>query len=215
MLILLSTTAFAGALMGLDYSPFGKGDLAWSGSTSASELAFAENEGLIRPNLQPWVGYRSLRRPHSHQFEVNVMSHRMSTFYAEDQYMTQRMQVIRMGYAFRRHFPQPDSAVNPYIRVGSHFNLPRVKQTSTAYTKAEAADVDLATKEIATQLAGTGVSFGGGIRYAIQPGLYIGARWDFNIHVTNFITEEGAVALDVFSETAGLFCIEWQLKNKE
>ena len=214
MLILVTATAFAGTLMGLDYQPLGRGDLTWSQSGAASELAYAENEGLIQPNLQPWIGYRSEKRPQSHQFELNVISHRISTFYAEDQYMTQKTQVMRLVYGFRRHFPQENSPVNPFLRAGTHLNLARIIQSSTAYTEEEAADVELAAKELATQLAGTGFSLGGGIRYAIQPSLYIGARWDLNIHVTNFITEEGAVALDVFSDTVGLFCIEWQGKNK-
>ena len=36
-MLLMSATAFAGAPMGLDYTPIGKGDLAWSRSTAASE----------------------------------------------------------------------------------------------------------------------------------------------------------------------------------
>lgn len=201
--------------MGLDYTPFGRGDLAWSQTTASSDLAFAENEGLIRPNLQPWAGYYSKKNPHSHQIEFNVLSHRVASYYAEDQKTVQRFQVIRTGYAFRRHFPQKNSPVNPYARISAHHNFAQVINTSTAYTKKEAKDIDLASKELATQIGGSGLSLGGGLRYPIQPSLYIGARWDLNIHVTNFITDEGAVALDVFIDTGGLLCIEWQAQNRE
>lgn len=215
MLLLFSSLTMANGLMGLDYTPFGRGDLAWTQTTASSELAFAENEGLIQPNLQPWIGFHAKNKPHSHQFEVNVLSHRISTFYAEDQNMTQRYQVLRPGYAFRRHFPQTESPVNPYARISVHHNFARITNTSTAYTKAEAKDMDLASKELATQLRGSGSSIGGGIRYAIKPSLYIGARWDLNVHVTNYVSEEGAVALDVFADSGGFFCVEWQGKNRQ
>lgn len=210
MLLLSSSLVLAKGMMGVDYTPIGRGDLTFLQSPSSTELGLAENDGLIRPTFQPWIGFYSNKRPQSHQAELNILSHHIGTYYSESQKTVQRYQAVRVGYAFRRHWSPSQNPIEPFVRLGFHHNFSSVTFTSTAYTNEEAEDMEKASKEAAALFGGSGVTPGLGLRYPVQDHLFIGIRWDLDIHVTNFITEEGGAALDVYTNTNGAFLIEWQ-----
>lgn len=187
-LLFASLTAHAGALLGVDWVPFGRGDLAWVQDGELSGTGVAETDGLIHGALTAWGGWAD-----AHDAALlGLAGARLGTSSVSSTLQTgTSVAAFRPSLDYRRylHARGPDH-VNAYGQIGLYGVIPAARSWSNAYTDEEQAAMDTASAQTRAQIGGYGLRVGGGAELAFANGLSVGARYLGVLHQTRAAVED-------------------------
>ncbi len=213
MLALLTLTAAASAgttpYLGAALRPLGRGDLAWVLEGRTTGLAVGELDGFVRPPLTSFVGAWITPRV-AMQGSLGIA--RLQTTTVVDDLATQRhWGVVRPGLDARFALidVQPKKPI-PWAYVGSHIDIPSVRDVSTGYTDEEQEAADEGATLERARLGGFGARLGIGADIrpwtGVAVGLQTGLQWQRSLFVADDPT---AVTSWLVGETALLVQLEW------
>lgn len=186
--LLASLPAAAGALVGIDYVPFGRADLAWSDAGQLSGELVGEFDGLSAPALSAWGGPTS--GPHA--VLIGLGGARVATFTTSDGGVTgSSVAVLRPSVDYRYELV-PIAARGPeaWLQAGAYGDIPAAQTMASASTEAEQEAVDAAESDTKARLGGWGLRAGGGASVTWENGLGLGFRYLAVFHRSASVTDD-------------------------
>ena len=182
-LLIASLSAQAGALLGVDWVPFGRGDLAWVQDGELSGTGVAETDGLISGALTAWGGWADAHNAAL----LGIAGARLTTASSSDTLDEgTTVAAFRPSLDYRRYLhARAPGHVNAYGTVGIYGVFPAAKSWSNTYTTEEQTAMDTASAATRAQISGYGLRLGGGAELLFDNGLSIGARYLGVVHQSN------------------------------
>ncbi|MBT3218196.1 MAG: hypothetical protein HN348_03825 [Proteobacteria bacterium] len=176
MILLLAAAAWAAPFFGLEYSPFSRGDLTWVDEDRTSGALVGEFDGLVRPNLQAFVGgwvgeYVAL----SGTFGVARLQ---NVTWVEDIYRQRHWGVLRPGFDVRiAPLKRQHRVPTLWFLLGCHGDIPSARDISNGYTDEEQEASDETALGERARLGGVGARVGVGVEQKIAPTISVGALY--------------------------------------
>ena len=175
-LLLASLPGLAAGLVGVDWVPFGRDDLAWVEDNQLSGTLVAEGDGLLQPSLRAWGGWTEGQ---------NAVLGNLSGAWLSTESVTSgttsgaRVSALRLGADYRRYLrPRAPGAPVPWLGAGAYGVLPGANTWSDTYSDAEQDSVDETDASTRSRIRGWGGRLGGGVELGWDSGLLVGARAD-------------------------------------
>ena len=185
--MLLASSAFAGALVGVDWVPFGRGDVAWVESQSTGTLV-GEFDGMLVPALTGFGGWAGAHDAVLGGFGAASVSATSGVGLAGSGV---RVGVVRPSVDYRRYLLGRDPGrATAYLQGGVYAAVPFARTWSDSFTEDEQAAQDVLAAETRAQLSGWGLRWGGGAEVTFESGLVLGARSLFVLHRSAQSTED-------------------------
>ncbi|MDP6931631.1 MAG: hypothetical protein QGG40_01885 [Myxococcota bacterium] len=175
MWILFSSLTLAAPVVGVDWTPLGRSDLAWIEEGGLSGTGVAEGDGVLDPNLSAWGGVAGERD--ALLFGLGI-ARSTSTALSSDQFSSAHVGALRPAVDYRRYL-QPRAAADavPYLQLGTYGVVPSARYFSDAYTDEEQEAMDDAARQDRARIGAVGLRMGGGAEVAWPSGLMVGARY--------------------------------------
>lgn len=189
MLGLLATLpAFAGGLVGVDYVPFGRADLAWVDAGQLSGDLVGEFDGLTAPALSAWGGWAQGR----HAALLGLGGARVATFTSTAGVISGAAVAVLRPSADYRYYVVPVESRHPeaWLQFGVYGDLSTARTEAATTTEAEAAAIDAADADTAARLGGWGLRGGGGASVTWDNGLGLGFRYLAVFHRSALLAED-------------------------
>ena len=179
-LILLAATAHAGAIMGVDLSPSGRGDLAWVlDGRSTSDLA-AETDGLLTPPLTFWGGW--LRDQNALLGGLAVQRTTTWTWSGSD-VATVAAGGVRPSVDLRRYLrPREAGRASPWLQGGAWVVIPNASYSNSTWTDEEQAAYDEQAAQDRAGIGGVGLRLSPGGEVLFENGLSLGLRGGLGVY---------------------------------
>ena len=186
--LLASLPAAAGALVGLDYVPFGRADLAWVDSGQLSGELVGEFDGLSAPALSAWGGWA--QGPHAAL--IGLGGARVATFTTTSGVVSGATVAVLRPSADYRYYVVPVASRHPeaWLQIGLFGDIPAATTVATTTTDAEAEAIAAADADTRARLGGWGVRAGGGASVTWENGLGLGFRYLAVFHRTAMLAED-------------------------
>lgn len=186
--LLASLPAAAGALVGLDYVPFGRADLAWVDAGQLSGDLVGEFDGLSAPALSAWGGWASGR----HAALVGLGGARIATFTTTSGVVSGSMVAVLRPSADYRYYVVPVASRHPeaWVQAGAYGDIPAARTAAATTTDAEQEAIDAADSETQARLGGWGLRAGGGASVTWENGLGLGFRYMAVFHRSASVAED-------------------------
>ena len=178
--VLIAAAAAAEGTMGVDWVPYGRGDLVWVSEGQSSETLVGEFDGLVRPALTAYGGLLGDR--HAWLFGFGV---------------ARTADVDWDGEGFRRvsasaFRPSADwqwylrerrpGAATPWLGLGLYATIPQARDTADVYTAEEQSDADEGARALRGRIGGLGGRAGIGGDYRMNDALTLGLRYHVTAH---------------------------------
>lgn len=179
-LILLAAPANAGAMLGVDLTPAGRGDLAWVlDGRSTSDLA-AETDGLLTPPLTLWGGW--LRDRNAVLGGLTVQRTTTWSWSGAD-VATVAVGGVRPSLDYRRYLrPRATGQASPWLQGGAWVVIPNASYSNTAWTDEEQAAYDEQAAQDRAGIGGVGLRLGPGGEVLFENGLSLGLRGGLGVY---------------------------------
>ena len=181
-LALSGAVAHAGptALVGVDWVPSGRGDLAWVDDGQGSGTLVGEFDGLLRPPVTAWGGPAWAKDAVLFGLGATRWS---TTTWTADQKTHISMGSIRPSVDYRRYFRErtPGKAT-AWVGAGVHGNIPLVAMRSEAWTEEERVAMEETAATERARIGGFGGRAGLGAELWLPGGVGLGARWSATLH---------------------------------
>ena len=193
-LLTLASSAHAGALGGVDWRPFSRGDAAWVVSGQGSGTGKAEQDGILQPSLTAWGG--PTKGNHAFLFSLAVAWERTASWTGTgEQSETDRRSLlqgsIRPGFDWRLHLrPVADGGMLPWVGLGGFGAIPMAQSRDEAFSEAEQAAWNEVAREDRARIAGFGGRAGVGVEHRWESGLGLGARHFLVVHRAQEVDED-------------------------
>lgn len=204
LLLLLASVAAPDAaaapwhgVLGVDWTPFGRADLAWIEADQLSGTLVADTDGALAPPLElhggafdahnAVLGHMGLARvgTATASFDENGVLVSRSGEHALS---------LKLGVDYRRYLTprvQPHGDVKadvaPFVQGGLYGVLPSAAQWDDALTEEEQAALDEAAGQAEARIGAVGGRIGGGAELCWDHGLCVGARGLVVVHRTQGI----------------------------
>ena len=172
--LLVTASASAGAMFGIEYVPAGLGDMAWVEESQLSGNLVAERDGLLVPPLRSMGGYVWGR----HGVFGGIAIARISTTVINtDNQATSTRMATRPSIEYRFWVVEP-VAGQPlfYVTGGVHGVIPFAAETAEGASKEDRAALAEAAEEAKGRIGGIGASVGLGAEVRFDNGLGLGIR---------------------------------------
>lgn len=187
-LLLASLAAQAGALVGVDYAPFGRGDLAWVDEGQLSGTLVGELDGLLVPSLTAWGGYADERNAAL----LGLGGARISTITRAGSSVTgSSVAALRPSLDYRRYVVarRPDAPA-AWLQAGAYGVIPGASTWAVTSNDAEQEALEAADAETRARIGGWGLRAGGGASVSWSNGLTLGARWLGIFHRSSMVSAD-------------------------
>ena len=132
-LLLASLPGLAAGLVGVDWVPFGRDDLAWVEDNQLSGTLVAEGDGLLQPSLRAWGGWTEGQ---------NAVLGNLSGAWLSTESVTSgttsgsRVSALRLGADYRRYLrPRAPGAPVPWLGAGADGVLTFIVQTVEGFKR--------------------------------------------------------------------------------
>lgn len=187
-LLLLSHLARADILLGVDYAPFGRGDLAWIEDGQLSGNLVGELDGLLVPSLTAWGGWAD--RWNAALF--GLAGARVATLTTDGGSTTgSALAALRPSVDYRRYLaPRDPGGAAAWVQLGAYGVIPGARTLADTSSDAEQEALDAADAETRARIGGWGLRLGGGASVAWDNGLSLGARYLGVLHRSSMVSEE-------------------------
>jgi hypothetical protein len=179
-LILLAAPAHAGAMLGADLTPAGRGDLAWVlDGRSTSDLA-AETDGLLTPPLTLWGGWLAGQNAMLGGLAVQ----RTTTWsWSGTDVATVAAGGVRPSFDYRRYLrPREPGRATPWLQAGAWVVIPNASYSNTAWTDEEQAAYEEQAAQDRAAIGGLGLRVGPGGEVLFDNGLSLGLRGGLGLY---------------------------------
>lgn len=191
--LLLTSTAAAGGMVGVDLVPMGRADLAWVDEGRTSGTLVGENDGLLRPPLTAWGGVAG---DHLAWLGGLGVAWSATTIWSADpdggeDLVTKRRVATLRPSADVRWYPsgRKGKGVQPWLGGGLHVTAPFVSYRSDSWTPKEQKGWDEVADEDRSRLFGWGFRAGGGAELRTAQGMRVGARYMLGYHQSQDVDE--------------------------
>ncbi len=188
-LLLASLTARADALLGVDFTPFDRGDLAWVEDGQLSGTLVGELDGLLVPSLSAWGGWADAHNAAL----VGLGGARLATITRSESSLTgSAVAALRPSVDYRRYLaPRQPGQVAAWVQGGAYGVIPVATTWSEASSEAELEALAAADEDTEARIGGWGLRAGGGASVAWDNGLSLGARYLGVFHRAAMRSDDG------------------------
>lgn len=189
-LLLVSLQARADALVGVDWVPFDRGDLAWVEDGELSGTLVGENDGLLVPSLTAWGGWADRHNAAL----VGLAGARVLTTTTSGSSVTGSVvAALRPSVDYRRYLlPREPGHATCWVQAGGYGDIPAAKTWAEVSSDAEQEALDAADAETKARIGGWGLRAGGGASVAWDNGLSVGARYLGVFHRSSLVSDDGS-----------------------
>jgi hypothetical protein len=201
-LLVLTSAARAGALLGADLVPSGRGDLAWVLDGRSSDSLSSESDGLLTPPLTLWGGW--LGGQNALLAGLSVQRSTTWTWSGED---VAKVTVggLRPSLDARRYLrPRDAGRPTPWLQLGLWGVVPSARSRNSAWTAEEQAAYDEQSAEDRASIGGVGLRAGPGAEVLFENGLGLGLRGDLGLYQASARTTSEVSRTWVLSTQAAL-----------
>ncbi len=201
-LLLLSFTAHAGGIFGVDWVPTGRGDLAWVAEGQLSGTQVAETDGLLQPPLTAWGGWAGARNAVVVGLAVARVSSSVQT---NDQVEQSARTAVRPAVDYRRYFQDRKAGTAlGYAHLGGYGVVPSAREYSDTASKSEQKVLDEQADQDRSRIGGYGGRIGVGAEIQWSSGLLLGARYSVVYHRSRALDEETLTVSSLLRAEAAL-----------
>ena len=189
-LLLVSLQARADALVGVDWVPFDRGDLAWVDDGQLSGTLVGEGDGFLVPAMSAWGGWADAHNAAL----IGLGGARLATVTTSGSSVTgSAVAALRPSVDYRRYLlaRQPGHAA-PWVQVGAYGDIPAATTWAETSSEAEQEALDAADAETKARIGGWGLRLGGGASVAWEDGLSLGARYLGVFHRSSMLSDDGS-----------------------
>lgn len=200
-LLLASLAAHAGALVGVDWVPFGRGDLSWVEDGQLSGTSMSETDGLINGALTAWGGWAD----EHNAVLLGLAGARLSTVTrSETLDAGTRVAAFRPSLDYRRYLrARTPGRPIAYANAGAYAMIPAAASWSNAYTEEEQEAMDTDAEATRARIGGWGGRLGGGVELGFENGLNLGLRYYGVVHQGRYSIEDATTTSTfVYGEAA-------------
>lgn len=194
-------------VIGVDYLPLGRADLAWTQEGRLSGVLANEEDGFLQGPLRLWGGAAWTR--HAVTGSLSAVRLRTTAWTASEadgtELVTETVQGGLRPAADWRYYILPRQAglASPYVGVGLHAVIPTVKYSSESWTASEESAWLAQQAEDRARVRGAGGRVFGGAELLFDNGLMLGARQSFELQRGERVDTETAQTTGLLStETA-------------
>ncbi len=177
--------ANGGPIMGLEWTALPENP------TLQSTLDVGEFDGILRPNLTPYIGWRHNKHQLLGGFGIALFSNSLNDTQTQ-------LGNLRFSADYRYSLGTGEKKQSAWLGLGGHQLVPLLKDENPEYSDSEKEVADAQLSERRAQLAGTGFRFGGGVDVPISPAVTIGIHHHIALHL-NFRSVEEATLLTSFT----------------
>jgi len=206
-LLLLSLSAQAAPMAGVDFVPFGRGDLTWVDSDQLSGTLVSETDGWLQPPLTAWGGF--IKSHSAVIFGLAVARVTTTTLVAGDNGDIQKSVVhtgaLRSSVDYRRYFGERKvGRPSAWGSAGLWGVVPSARRKSDQYTTEEQTAADDTADQDRSRIGAAGARVGLGAELLWDTGLALGARYDVGAQLTRVLESDATVAGTLVSSEAAL-----------
>ena len=202
MIVFLIGLALAAPAIGVDFVPMGRADLVWVDAAQASGTLVGEFDGLVRPNLTPYLVVQSQKKPRNTFVLGTGFARTAETSWTGQERRKVVTTAIRPAVDLQRYVIQDTASA--WVGLGAFGVIPIVRDVSTAYGEAEAQEAREGSREVMARIGGAGARVGAGAELAITPELSIGLRFHTNAWRGQRVTEDSVDISTLMWVDAGL-----------
>jgi hypothetical protein len=205
----LGAPALAGpqGVIGVDFLPLGRADLAWTDEGRLSGVLANEEDGFLQGPLRMWGGAAWTR--HAVTGSLSAVRLKTTTWTASeadgDDLVTETVQGgLRPALDWRYYFlPRQAGLASPYLGAGFSAVIPTVKYSSETWTASEESAWLAQQAEDRARVRGAGGRIFGGAELLWSNGLLLGVRQSFELQRGERVDTEAARTTALLStETA-------------
>jgi hypothetical protein len=179
-------------VLGVDWVPFGRGDLAWVEEQQLSGALLGELDGMMVPSLSPWAGAAWRRWELLGSAQIGAWRRVTYTAGLEaDERTVRRIVVLRPALEGRRYLIDRESLRPlPWVGLGGYAALPLVRYESEAWTAEEQAGWEEAELQDRERLGALGLRLSGGAELLAPHGIIFGLRASAVVHRGKQVDED-------------------------
>ena len=210
--LLITMTSLATPLTptaGVEWTPFSRADAAWVSEERTSGTAVGEFDGIVRPQLNPFVGaWIDNRWGLTASLGIGRLQ---QTTWADEIFLQRHWLVVRPSLDMRVALIKRDRTVPiPWVLVGAHGDIPSAAERSNGFTEEELENAELNGQIERAKLGGFGARVGLGVDYGIQKHIRIGLQGYGLWHRTVFRSSETQqVSSWIGTQASFIIAFEW------
>lgn len=202
LLMAASSSAMAGAwfgTLGVDWTPFGRADLAWAEADQLTGTLVAATDGMLTPPLALHGGATTRTDAVLASVAMGRMGTTETTYDgdgAELSRAARHVMGLRLGADYRRYvkprvLPGDDrrAAVAPYLQAGAYWVIPSARRADETWTEEEQEAQDTVAGAERARIGALGGRVGGGAEACWDLGLCVGLRGLVVVHRSQEIAE--------------------------
>ena len=212
--LMTTSVASAGSMVGVDVAPLGRGDLVAVDEGRTTGLSVAEADGLLQPPVTAWGGPAGEHMAGLFGLALASVSTRTWTPGPEggDDLVTNRRVTTVRPSADLRWYPSGRSgpSIQPWLGAGVHVVAPMVSYVSDAWTAQEQEAWDDVAAEDRARLFGVGGRVGGGCELRLESGVRLGARYDLGLHRSQ-VVDQAVISATTRAASTGQLSIAFDL----
>lgn len=208
-LLLCAQAIAADPFLAFEWRPLGRSDLTMVQEQRTSGLLVGELDGFARPQVQldagAWLG-----RHVGLQGNLGIARHTITTW-TGDVYAQRHWGVVRPGLDMKvRPGPSANGLPVPWALVGTHVDIPSVRDVSNGYTEEEQMLGDEAASVDRVRLGALGARVGVGVEQRLIGGLSVGAQYTAVWQRSLFVRQDPTTITSLFTgEGALLLLFDW------
>lgn len=188
-LLLASLQARADALVGVDWVPFDRGDLAWVDDGQLSGTLVGEFDGLLVPAVTAWGGWADR---HNAALAGLAGTRLVTTTTSGSSVTGSAVAALRPSVDYRRYLlAREPGRATCWLQVGAYGDIPAAKTWAQVSSDAEQEALDAADEETKARIGGWGLRLGGGASVGWDDGLSVGARYLGVFHRSSMLSDDG------------------------
>jgi hypothetical protein len=177
---------------GLEWRPFGRGDLAWVEDGRTTGLGVGEGDGAVHPALSAFFGDWITPR-FALQGSVGV-ARLTSTTWVGEVWEQRHWGVIRPELDARVALLRPTEGWPlPWVLAGAYADVPSARETSNGYDEVEQEEADLLATADRALLSGVGGRIGLGADLRVHPAFAIGASYTIGLHRSLYLGDDPTI----------------------
>lgn len=182
--LLIGSPAISGPLVGLSWQP------SFSTEAVESGLAVGEFDGLLKPTLSPFAGWRW----GAHQV---TLTGGVAAFSTRTEQSYSLLGNLRLGVDYKKDVLVNSGGIRLWFGAGLFQLIPLLRDENDTYSETESDLAEIQTSQLKAQLSGTGIRAGFGVDIPIRADTWLGFHHHFVDHL-NFKSSEESREVNAF-----------------